>query len=204
MTKSRTLTPAEWAEAVAMKESGEMTTEQIAHKFGVSKSGLYRRFKRASTEVSPTELAKAAEATVGAIKETALAEVAKQIEMIIETKETHYRIAKSLTGLSMKIIQDALREKVKLQNIHDDLKAVKVAMEINAIGKNIRYEILRIDDDMTNAGDIAVLPIHELTDEEAREFAKSKNGLDFDDDDLVGTEEDPNPEDEPEVAKEDV
>jgi IS30 family transposase len=176
----RKLTPAQYEEAKQLFRLGEMSVEQIAVKFGVHKKTIQRRFDKDKVEVDAKAVADDARRQIEEQKKRAATGQLKDQALIKETKDTHYKVARSLTAVLMTKIKTQFDKKERLGIIHDDVKVLKLALEANELARKSRYAILNIDGESDNAQDYTELPILEVTDEEARSLAMQRNdGLDF-------------------------
>jgi len=190
-TKNKKMTPAEYEQAKQLRVTGQKTIKDIAAQFGVSEQALRKRFSRDGVEV----LEEAVEEHVAGVTDLAAQKLAESIALhqkrVQDTKEIHYKLAEQFTALVARKTKTAIEDKISLATLIPEFKAIKLALEISQTAKQIRYDVLEINNGDVDPEDMPELPIVEITDEEAHEIGRSK-GLNFEEDDelVAGAESD--------------
>lgn len=177
-TASR-LTPKQWAEAEALWESGEVTLDDLASKFGKSRATMQRHFRQhgihrgANAEANKAIIKKA-------VQDTAIDDATILANRIRETKEDHYKMATAIAKLTWSEIMTAKKEEKPLSQIKDNLKSLESAMKILAAARAERYALLGLNADIEDDDEgLPELVISELTAEQIEEMRKK------DEDDLA-------------------
>lgn len=166
------LTPAQWAEAVALWELGQVTLRDLSAKFGISEPSLSAGLKKRGA-VKGSRAHEIGKAAADAAAKAAITEAEDQAEKrkrrIVETKERHYEYADSLAKLIMKEIVDTVRAG---KPVGVSLKSIQ-ALRLAAAGlKDIRaerYAILDVDAEI-DQDQLPELTIRELTQDEVEKM----------------------------------
>jgi hypothetical protein len=160
------LTPKQWAEAEALWESGEVTLEDLAAKFGKHKSNFSRHFDKLSikrgskAEAHKREVAKAVTAA-------AIDEVSVTAARIRETKEDHYKMAAGLGKLVWSEILTAKQGGNPVSVATANLKALDIAATTLKKVREERWAVLGLDKaDFIDEDGLPELTIMELTAEQ--------------------------------------
>lgn len=168
----RKLTPAQWAEAEALWESGQVTLSDLSRKFGKAEETFSRHFSAAGVQKG---------AKKGEHAEKVKEEVAKNIvddaavlaTRIRETKEDHYKMAQAIGKLTWKEIVDAQREGRAVATSLPNLKALNQAMQVLKSVREERWAVLGLDNPDTEAdNDLPDLVISELTAEQIEDMQR--------------------------------
>jgi len=160
------LTPKQWAEAEALWESGEVTLEDLAAKFGKHKSNFSRHFDKLSIvrgSKAEAHKRKVAEAVTAASIDEASVTAAR----IRETKEDHYKMSAGLAKLVWSEILTAKQDKNPLSVATANLKALDIAAGALKKLREERWSILGLDKaDFIDEEGLPELTIMELTAEQ--------------------------------------
>jgi AcrR family transcriptional regulator len=162
-TKHARLTPKQWAEAEALWESGEVTLDDLAARFGKHKSAFSAHFKNKGIEKG-----KRKEELKAAVKEevarAAIDDATVLAARIKETKEEHYKMAAGLAKLSWNEILLAKQESRPVATALNNLKALDAAMTVLKKAREERWAVLGLDrDDALDEDGLPDLVISELT-----------------------------------------
>jgi hypothetical protein len=165
-TKHARLTPKQWAEAEALWESGEVTLEDLAARFGKHRSAFSAHFKAKGIEKG-----KKKEEHKAAVKEevtkAAIDDATVLAARIKETKEEHYKMAAGLAKLSWNEILLAKSEGRAVSTALNNLKALDAAMTVLKKAREERWAVLGLDrDDAMDEDGLPDLVISELTAEQ--------------------------------------
>lgn len=160
------MTPKQWAEAEALWESGEVTLEDLAAKFGKHKSNFSRHFEKLSVKRGSKAAAhkrKVSEAVTAA----AIDEVSVTAARIRETKEDHYKMAAGLGKLVWSEILTAKQGGNPVSVATANLKALDLAASALKKVREERWAILGLDKaDFIDEDGLPELTIMELTAEQ--------------------------------------
>jgi AraC-like DNA-binding protein len=151
-----------WAEAEALWEAGEITVNELATKFGLSRQAFQRHFKAHGVVFGSkkVELKKAvSEGVTKAVQEDAQILAAR----IKETKEEHYKMASGLAKLTWAEILKAKQDSVPVGTAIMNLKALDTAASVLKKTREERYAVLGLDKDAVDENDVPELVISELT-----------------------------------------
>lgn len=172
---SRSLTPQEKAEAIALWRVGEVTLEELAKKFKKRPETFSRLFKAAG--VKKGELSEAHQQQVAQAVETRLLNDAEELaNRIAKSKDEHYRMSKGLATLVWSEIVECRKAKKPLSSIKETMQTLNLAA--NTLGK-VRDEIwsiLQIErhDERSEDEDLPELTIRELTEEEVTQMSNAR------------------------------
>ncbi|WKZ86332.1 hypothetical protein N5B55_05100 [Ralstonia pickettii] len=178
-SKYARLTPKQWAEAEALWESGEVTLDDLAARFGKNRSVFSNHFaKTGITKGSKSEANKrrvAEEVAKAAISDSTV--LAARIK---ETKEEHYKMATALAKLTWNEILQAKNDARPFSTAMNNLKALDNAMTVLKKAREERYAVLGLDrDDAVDENGLPELVISELTAEQV-EALRSRDEDDID------------------------
>lgn len=163
------LTPKERAEAIALWESGSVTLEQLAKKYGKTVGTFAKLFAKAG--VKRGSKAEAMEKKVAAeLEKTATAEARIIADRIRETKNNAYRLASGIEKLIAFEINEAQKDKVHISTRKENVKTLKVMADTIAQTWNIRAAILNLDKEDNDDHDLPELRISELTVEQIKKM----------------------------------
>ena len=178
--KGKQLSAKEWAQIEELWASGEVTLEQLAEEFGMNASYLSTALaKRGVEKGSKAELYR--EQIQDKVQEEMLSEAAKNLERIHESKDEHYRYARTLARLVFTRIAKAVQEKTPIADAKDDIITLKNAMGALESARASRWAITGLDKEPDAGDEIPVLPIEEFTEEELKEIQRKQDeefGLD--------------------------
>lgn len=168
--RTKRMTPAEWAEAKALWESGEFTLSQISDKVGASREHLSRKFKEEKIVKGSKSETVTAEA-----EESIKDEIAKNAKLlpqrVADTKDQHYKYAESLMKLGMRMVAQTMADGRPLSSISDDVKVLNNMSQLAGRTLDQRYKVLGLDqEDFVDATELPELPITVLTEIEMEEI----------------------------------
>ena len=168
--KHARLTPKQWAEAEALWESGEITYEGLAKRFGKDKRVFWEHFKRRGivkgAKSAEHKARVAAEVTKAAQEEAAL--LAARIR---ETKEFHYNVNDKLSKLVWAEILQARQNNEPVATRFNNLKALELAVSTLKKLREDRFVLLGIDkEEHVDEDSLPTLIIEELTQEQIEEL----------------------------------
>lgn len=160
------MTPKQWAEAEALWESGEVTLEDLAAKFGKHKSNFSRHFDKLS--IKRGSKAEAHKRKVAdAVTAAAIDEVSVTAARIRETKEDHYKMSAGIGKLIWAEILTAKQGGHPLSVATANLKALDIASSALKKIREERWAILGLDKaDFIDEDGLPELTIMELTAEQ--------------------------------------
>jgi DNA invertase Pin-like site-specific DNA recombinase len=174
--KGKRLTPAEWQEICNLFEMGMMKANDLAAKFGVSRSALHQHFSKNGIKwnVRKEEMEKK-------VEEKVITFAMKRKQRIEETKTQSYELDAAANAYGRKMLSEAIKSGVPLATKEKELKALHKLTVINALTRQGRYAVL----DAAREIDEAELPeirFRDLSKEEieARRKADQEDELDAD------------------------
>jgi hypothetical protein len=175
------LTPDEWAKVRAMYESGVPTLAALSAEFGVAKSTISAHFKKHGT----TRGSRSAEVTARIEEKVAekLAEIAttfadKKVQRIEETKNEHYEAARFISKMVNKTLVDAVKDKIPLSAIYNNLKSLRIAQATLAQARQERFEILDVANEIDER-DLPHIIFDDLSEKDIAELqARNDDGFD--------------------------
>ncbi|CCG43280.1 helix-turn-helix domain-containing protein [Magnetospirillum molischianum] len=176
------LTPEQWAEAQTLWEIGNLTLDELAEKFGVDRSTMYRRFKTAGVERGAKAGQVAEKVQQQILDETAAAAAEEALKLAARkkaTKEDCYAWIEQIQKATMAEIVKAARDKTPFGVIKGNLQALEKAMNVIASGRRERFELLGLDREEMAPDDLPDLLIRELTADEIHQLQSSDED-DFD------------------------
>lgn len=196
---SKRLTPAEWAEACALYETGSAKMTEIAERFGVTISAVSQHFRKNGV-VRGSKAAAVTKAVEEAVVSKAVTEATgfeqlrrKRIE---DTRTQHYSYAQALSSEIMRQIAEAKSAGRALSSVEANVRTLRTAAAALATIRQERYAILDVEGDVDEAN----LPTLEIVDLSDDDIAKLQ--LDPDDQDLELEEIELDPELDDEVVSE--
>ena len=182
----RHLNSAQKAEAIALWRAGTVTLEELSKKFKRDISTFKRLF--AANEVRKGDKAiETAERITAAVEKTIVDDATVLVQRIKDTKEEHYKMAAGISKLSFNLIIKAKQENRPMSSLLNDMKALKLAADIQKVTLEQRYAILGISaEDEANDRPMPDLVIQELTAEDikamhAQQMVTDDDGEDMDD-----------------------
>lgn len=164
------LSARQWAEAVALWESGAVTLPELAKKFDRHEQSFVQYFRRRGIKKGrkTAELAKRVEKKVEEQQVNDAAVIAARIR---ETKEEHYKMAAGLAKLTWNELLKAKQDGVPVGTAINNLKALESAMNVLKKAREERYSVLGLDrPDAIDENDVPELVISELTAEQIEEL----------------------------------
>jgi hypothetical protein len=164
------LTPAEWAEAEALWQSGTVVYEDLEKKYKVAVSTFQRHFKnRGIVKGSRADLTK--KAVEEKLKSVALDDATIMAARIRETKEQHYTMATNLGKLIWNEILESKRAGAAVATVINNIKTLKEAAQGLALVRAERYAVLGLDrPDAIDPDEMPELVVAELTQEQIQEL----------------------------------
>lgn len=164
------MTPKQWAEAEALWESGEVTLDELATKFGKHKSNFSRYFAKngikhgAKAEEHKKRVSEAV--TAASVDDSTI--LAARIR---ETKEEHYKMAAGLGKLVWAELLKAKTDHQPMSVATNNLKALDIAATALKKVREERWAILGLDrPDFVDEEGLPELTINELTAEQIDEM----------------------------------
>lgn len=170
MVAKKRLTPAEWAEAEALWQSGTVVYDDLEKKYGVAVSTFQRHFKnRGVVKGSRADLTK--KAVEDKLKAAALDDATILAARIKETKEQHYTMATNLGKLIWNEILEAKKASTEVSVKINNIKTLKEAAQGLALVRAERYAVLGLDrPDAVDPDELPELVVAELTQEQITEL----------------------------------
>jgi hypothetical protein len=166
--ESHRLTEAQWVEVVDLWERGEVRLDDLSARFGISAPALSKGLKRRGA-VKGKRAGETAKAVSEALKDAAVEEALSGAELrakrIAETRDQSYTWVEGIQKMTMQVLVEAKRDHKPFSVVAGDLKALRTAMNTIAMGRQERWAIL----DMENEVDDQTLPelvIRDLTENE--------------------------------------
>lgn len=179
------MTPELWAEAKAMRASGEYTLSELSEKFGVTIETLSRRFKR-------DNVAKGEDSVASLIKRSVVDSAATRAKERVERAENRRNefdgYANAIAKLVVKTVATCSKEEKPFSTIEGDIKALQRAADainkaFSTVSKALQLDIVEGEED-----DIPKLLVGQLTDEQVKQYRQIQHEEDstaeFEDDDL--------------------
>jgi hypothetical protein len=168
--KRKRITPAEWATANALWESGQHTLGEISKQLDISKEHLSRQFKKNNVEKG----AKVADIT-GRVEEeiinAAAAATKLRVTRIGETKEQHYVWADAVIKMMMMSVGKANKAGSPMAIVDADAKAGERVLSVLSKAQQIKWQCLGLDkEDFVGTDELPELPIKNLTEVEIEEI----------------------------------
>lgn len=171
------LTPLQWVEAEVHWESGEFTAEELAQKFGVTRSAVVQHMQQKGVRKG---------SKVEEYKERVMSEIAKQsntdaivtAQRIRETKDQHYKMAEGLAKLGWAEVVRAKTDNAPFSSLERNLKALNGAMDLMAKARIERYAVLGLVDGEKEQKELSQLVIKELTADQIEELRNREHELD--------------------------
>ena len=157
-TKSVRLNAGQWLELSSLAAEG-WSVSRLARHFRVHTSVVYRGLKKRGITIGS--------ASVNANAENQKRQREELVRKIRETKDNDYKYTEFLQKKVMKIIVDAEAASRPISVVMDDVKTLKVAMEVIRGGTENKWRILGLDKVAGEDGkEPEELPIREMTDME--------------------------------------
>lgn len=178
-SKYARLTPKQWAEAEALWESGEVTLDDLAARFGKDRSTFVNRFNKIGiTKGSKREETK--QRVAEEVAKQAISDATVLAARIKETKEEHYKMSAALAKLTWAEILEVKKTGAPFSSAMNNLKALDNAMNVLKKAREERYAVLGLDrDDHVDENGLPELVISELTAEQV-EALRSRDEEDLD------------------------
>ena len=159
---SRRMTPAQWAEAEALWESGQVTLVDLAKKFDKAEETFSRYFKKKGLKKGAKKdehAEKVKEKVADAITDDATVLASR----IRETKEEHYQMARAIGKLTWREVLKA-QTNGSVAGSTAEFKSLKEAMTVLKLVREERWAVLGLDNpDTENDANLPDLVIQELT-----------------------------------------
>ena|GEM_PF-3289345 len=173
----RNWTPSEWLKARTMYETGDYTVKEIADKFGRNKTSLSQRFKRFGVKKG-TNFTEASTKVERDLRREQREKADETVKRAKETKEEHYKWARSLSQMAVSILAKAQSESRPIGMVKPDILAVKAAMEALQKGQDMRNIALGLDKgDILDTDEIPEFGIVEMTEDERLEVIRKADSL---------------------------
>ncbi|NQZ53229.1 MAG: hypothetical protein HRT93_03135 [Piscirickettsiaceae bacterium] len=163
---AKRITPAQWAEAKALWESGEFTLSQIAEKIGSSREHLSRKFKADGILKGAKS-----ESIVSGAEESIKDEVAKNAKIlpmrVHESKERAFKTQENISKMMMMMAQKAIKDTGGVAAAEPDMKVLNLMAQIAGRTMDQAWKALGIDQEgFVDLDDLPELPIVLLTEKE--------------------------------------
>ena len=181
------LTERQKATAIALWESGEVTLEEIAKRFGRTTRAMSYVFDKAGAEKGSKRAQVHAEVTKQ-VNEQIVGDAGVMAAKIRETKDSHYAAAKVIAGLIQKQLVSAQQKAQPFATVQNEIKTLKLAAEALATLREERFILLGIaDGEKGNEDELPELTIQEMTAEQILDMQRRQDdsGLDMGDDDIM-------------------
>lgn len=160
--EKRQLTPRDWAEIEEKWSLGDTTLEQLSTDYKVSVAHL----SRSLAERGVKKGSKAAEVKLAiqeAVHEQHVTDAVEQMRRIEETKDEHYKYAKTLAALAFRLVAKQIQNKQSISAVKDDVKTVREALQALQIARNERWAVLGLDQDPDTGEESTTLIVQEMT-----------------------------------------
>lgn len=172
--RGKQLSANEWAQIEELWSSGEVTLERLSDEFGMNSSYLSQALsKRGIEKGSKADLYK--EKIQEEIQDEMLSDAAMNIRRIHESKDEHYKYARTIGKLIYAKIAQAIQNKTPIADIKDEILTLKNAMQALEQARSSRWAITGLDREPDAGDEIPVLPIEEFTDEELYEIKHAQD-----------------------------
>lgn len=187
----RRMTQELWAEATAMRASGEYTLSELSEKFGVTIETLSRRFKRDNVKKGEDSVASLIKRSVVDSAATRAKERAERAE---NRRNDFDGYANAIAKLVVKTVATCSKEGKPFSTIEGDIKALQRAADaINksfaTVSKALQLDIVEGEED-----DIPKLLVGQLTEEQVRQYRQIQHEEDsteeFEDEDVEAMADD--------------
>lgn len=173
--RASSLTPKQKAEAIALWRAGEATYEQLMARFGVKSKTTFQRLF-AKEGVRHGDGAKEVQQQVVAqVQKQLVDEVSIVAKRIKDTKEEHYNLSTAIAKLTGRLIMKAAQNQTTLAANKEELKALNLAILNLKLAREERFAVNDyIPGEKHDEDTLPELGIHELTQEQIIEMAKSR------------------------------
>ena len=191
------MTAKQWAEAEALWETGDVTLDDLAKKFGRNRSSLSRHFTEHG--IKQGALKEEHKKIVGdAVRAAAVDESTVLASRIRETKEEHYKMSTALAKLVWSEVLKAKQDGAPMSSIMNNVKSLDIAATALKKLREERWSILGLDkSDFIDEDGLPDLMITELTNAEIEALrARDEADLDLDVSGVVTEKPGPDVEDE--------
>lgn len=160
------ITAAQWAEIEELYASGEWTSEQLGSKYDIGPAYLRTKMK----EVGVTK-GMAREKIRSEVREAIEGESKARAKLVMEraaeTKDEHYRYAKTLSQVLYMTLAQTIKAKGSIAKHKDEVAVLKSALQALEVGRNTRYEVLGLNEDVHADTEIPTLVVEEMSDADA-------------------------------------
>lgn len=179
---TRTLTPKQRAEAVALWRGGGVTLDDLAKKFGRRPETFSRLFKKLGIEKGSAvkEEAKKLEA---AAAEAAKSSIEETLRRIAKVKDDHFQMANGLAKLAWAEIVRARQAELPLHTLKETMATLKMASDVINNSRKELYEILDVEkhEAKEDEDDLPDLTVRELTPGEVQQIQNQSadDGMDM-------------------------
>jgi hypothetical protein len=176
----RTLTPAEWAEAVTLWELGTMKLRELAAKFRISEAGMSKGLtKRGATKGSRAKevAATVAKTVLKAAEDEALTAAEERQRKINETKAQHYEWSKMLGQQIMARLAAAQKDGRAFETEIVNIKTLRIAVAGLGQIRQERYAILDADRQI-DEDELPTLVIQDLSEAEIERLRSADEDID--------------------------
>lgn len=183
--KSRATATA-WAEVETLYELGDITTAEIAAKFGITDRAVKLHMQRRKIKAG-SKAAKHAKKVTEQLEKASVTDAVIHAARIKSTKEDHYKMAETLGKLVYTETVKCARDGLPFSTMTNNVKALEMAISALAKVRAERYAILGLDrDDYVDEEGLPELVISELTADQVETLRNRDSGLeDIDADDVV-------------------
>lgn len=168
------LSAKEWAQIEELWASGEVTLATLAEDFGMNASYLSQALsKRGIEKGSKADLYK--EKYAEEIQEEMVSDAAMNIRRIKESKDEHYKYARTIGKLIFTKIAQAVQQGRPISDVKDDVLTLKNAMGALEAARASRWAITGLDREPDAGDEIPVLPIEEFSEAELEEIKRRQD-----------------------------
>lgn len=170
---SKRMTPAQWAEAESLWESGQVTLADLAKKFNKAEETFSRYFKGKGLKKG-AKAAEHAEKVKEKVADAIADDATVLAQRIRETKEEHYQMARAIGKLTWREVLKA-QSGGSIAESTPEFKSLKEAMTVLKLVREERWAVLGLDNpDTENDANLPELVIQELTAEQIEEMQREQ------------------------------
>jgi AraC-like DNA-binding protein len=169
---SKSLTPKQRAEAVALWRAGKVTLEDLADKFKKRPETFSRLFKRLGVKKGESVVETAKEMEKAAAAE-AVSETQLTMQRIRTVRDEHFKMANGLAKMAWAQIVRAHKADIPLAKIKEDLAALKIAGDLIGNARKELFEVLNVEkhDKNLDEDELPDLTVRELTNNEIEQLS---------------------------------
>lgn len=170
-SKYTRLTKKQWAEIVELYETGDIQPKDIAERYGVSASAISQGLQERGAiygRIGAEQAQKAAS--------EARDDFTTLITRVRETKDSHYKIAKIISGMAQETVTSAYKGETSWAEADEKVKVLLNAMKIQGQARIERFALLGLDKDNFLENDqLPELRVVEMTQDEIQAIRSSQD-----------------------------